>query len=164
MTGPFGNFCRGQAPHDGGEWEDVAEVLDCNTDLKGEDPYGEVTDGWVKLRAGLELLSPREPAPNKQVWWTRTLNGSEKGSVCIFDTLARAERAKSLELYVLLLTKSPRTCGSGKWNYHGIVVTPVPGRDSTYERLGKVVMGGDESLGECAWMKDKKKLVDVTLV
>jgi hypothetical protein len=164
MTGPFGGFCRGQAPHDAGEWEDVAEVLDCHITLKGEDPYGEVTDGWLKLRAGLEVLSPTEPEPKKQIWWMRTPNGSEKGSVCIFDTLARAERARSSGVYALVLTKSPMTCGEGKWSYHGIVVIPVLGRESTYERLGKVVFSGEEVLGECAWTEDKKKLVEVTLV
>lgn len=38
------------------EYESLAQVLDVKVNLKGANPYGEVTGGSIKLRAPLERL------------------------------------------------------------------------------------------------------------
>jgi hypothetical protein len=161
IDGPFGKFRPGSG-WDAGEWVDVAKVQDVDVTLKGEDPYGEVESAWLKLRAPLEPLSMADDAPNPQAWRMKKKNGSEPGASCIFDTRARAARARDLELYVVLLTKC-KLRGGTTWAYHGVVVAGVSGREGVYERMGKVVYG-EENQGECEWMKDEAKLVDIMLV
>jgi hypothetical protein len=38
------------------DYEEIAEVLDANVTFKGVDPFGEVSDGWIQLRAPMERL------------------------------------------------------------------------------------------------------------
>jgi hypothetical protein len=161
IDGPFGMFSPGHSP-DTGAWVDIAEVQDVNVTLKGEDVYGEVEDAWLKLRVPLEPLSICDEEPKAQGWRMKTTSGSEEGTYCIFDTRARAERARGLELYALLLIKSQNRGGEA-WTYHGIVVAGVSGKEGVYERMGKVFFD-QETLGDCEWMEDETKMVDVMLV
>jgi hypothetical protein len=163
IDGPFGMFSLGSGV-DAGMWGDVAEVKDLEITLAKEDePYGEVEGAWISMRGPLEKLVACEDAPRKQIWKMRTRNGDEGGTICIFDTLARAEKARSGALYALLLTKGVRVRESEDAEYHGIVVAPVLGEEATYTRMGKVVFD-DKTLGKCGWMEDEKMRVDVVLV
>jgi hypothetical protein len=161
IDGPFGIFVRGTG-WDVGKWTDVATVLDCHVTLKGEDPYGEVSDAWIKLRAPLEQLFVCEEAPVNQFWKIRTALGTEGGTRCIFDTMARAEEARSGPLFALIVTKAAGSRGDDEY-YHCVVVASVSGRNGVYKRMGKAVIG-HEALGQCEWMQDESKLIDVTLV
>jgi hypothetical protein len=166
IDGPFGGWSFGIGT-DAGEWEDVVEILDRQVRLESDDTFGEVTDAWIKMRAPLEALVPVEER-KKQLWKMTGKNGSREGTFCIFDTLARAERAEKMDLYAIPLIKGgacngPSCNGKEQGYYHGIVVALVPGREGTYERLGKVLLF-DETLGECEWMKDTEKFVTITLV
>lgn len=146
---------------EGVEWSDVATVLDYSVTPKGDDPYGEVTDGWIKLRTPLERIELAEDGQKtKQVWKMRTKNGTKEGTVCIFDTKTRAEEAEGKEVYALVLVKNSK--GSTA-SYHGIVVIAVHEKEGTYKRLGKAVFD-DETLGECEWMGDEGKLAEVVIV
>jgi hypothetical protein len=160
IDGPFGMFMPGYG-WDGGEWVDLASVLDYHVALKNEgDVFGEVSDAWIKLRTPLEELSPAEDAPRKQVWKMKKRNGSGEDTIVIFDTLARAEKAKEGKLYAVVLMKSGR---SGRANYHAVIVKPAERKEGTYMRVGKV-MFDDETMGRCEWMGDEGKKVDVVLV
>ncbi|KAH7412048.1 hypothetical protein DE146DRAFT_263773 [Phaeosphaeria sp. MPI-PUGE-AT-0046c] len=167
IDGPFGMFCRGQGSGKGGwmegeKWSDVATVVDYNVTPKGEDPYGEVTDGWIKLRTPLEKLERCEDwQRTKQVWKLKTANGSQEGTVCILDTKTRAEEAEGKDLFALVLVKHGKV--GGNLHYHGIIVTAVEGKDGTYRRLGKVVFD-EETLGQCEWMGDEEKVSEVIIV
>jgi hypothetical protein len=161
IDGPFGMFCLGHGP-DAGEWKDIVEVIDYAVTLKGEDQYGEVKDAWLKLKAPLEPLLLCDEEPTKQGQRMKTRNGNPRGTYCVFDTQARAKRARSLELQALLLTKGMLR-QSQNWHYHGIIVARVLGKEGVYERMGKVVFD-DETLGECEWVNDEKRSVDVLLV
>jgi hypothetical protein len=156
IDGPFGTFTPGYG-FDKGEWQDVAQILECKVTLKNEEePFGKVSDAWIKIRAPLEELKPCEEEPRKQVWKMKTRSGDEEGRIVILDTLARAEKAKEGKLYALVLMKSDTT-------YHAVVVAPVEGREGVYTRVGKVLFD-EETLGRCGWMGDEGEKVDVVLV
>jgi hypothetical protein len=160
IDGPFGMFTPGLGS-DKGVWVDFATVLDCDVTLKNEKtPFGEVEDAWVKLRTPLEELVPCEDAPRKQVWKMKTRNGGGKGTIVIFDTLARAEKAKEAKLYAAVLTRGGRVKQA---DYHAVVVAQVKGKEGAYERLGKMSFG-EEELGKCEWMGSEEGKVDVVLV
>jgi hypothetical protein len=160
IDGPFGTFSA-----KAGDFRDVAEILDYHVTLKTDDVYGEVSDAWIKMSAPLEPLYPTGEVPRKQVWRMQTKTGDESGAVCIFDTASRAERAKGVPVYVVLLTKGGsrrgQTCvGIERPYYHGIVVVRVEGKEGVYERVGKV-MPDDEVLGEGG---DERDMVEIILV
>ncbi|KAH3970438.1 hypothetical protein HBI81_020610 [Parastagonospora nodorum] len=160
IDGPFGTFSV-----KADDFSEVAEILDCHVTLKTDDVYGEVSDAWIKMRAPLEPLYPTEEVPRKQVWRMKTKTGDEGGAVCIFDTSSRAERARGVPVYVVLLTKGGSCCGqscvgSESPYYHGIIVVKVEGKEGVYERVGKV-MPDDEVLGECG---DERDMVEIILV
>ncbi|ERF75018.1 hypothetical protein EPUS_09159 [Endocarpon pusillum Z07020] len=73
----------------GKEWKDIAKVLDYHIKLKTSNPYGELEEGWIMIRAPLVRVSLSDE-PEK----TRTSN----------DDAAR-ELVKRLELFALVLQR-----------------------------------------------------------
>lgn len=167
IDGPFGNLGLGRDPiYKGAEWVDIATVIDVHIELKGENPYGEVASGWLKIKAPIEPLAPseeKEPdwetVPHKRALRMKTRAGKTFGTYSMLDTLDD-ESASQLTLFALVLVfmdgKEGRT-------YQAIVVTPVEGQDGYYRRVGKMIMD-DESLGKCAWMESGASLPTVTLL
>lgn len=109
------------------EYESLAQVLDVKVNLKGAKPYGEVTGGYIKLRAPLERLylmlhefdptKPGEPYERKNPK-VRTANGNPKGKYSRSDFAFRASDAayeaqkivqslEGVEIFALILLKSP---------------------------------------------------------
>jgi hypothetical protein len=167
IDGPFVIFCSGAYPDDG-EWATLATVIDCQVTLKGENPYGEITSAHLELRAPLEPLTPGEEEvvegfpPRQKGPKMKTRNGSNRGTVCIFDTPQHAEEARGQSLYavVLMSVASGPQCSSA---YHSIIVAPVEGKEGTYRRVGKIPIQL-EDLGECEWMEDESKMPTFILV
>lgn len=164
MDGPFGTFGKGKGV-DAGVWVDLASVVECSVELEDDaDLYGGVKDGWVVLRApveGLRSCDDELEGERKQVRKFRTGSGTE-GTYVIFDTPERAEMARKMELSAVLLAKH-KGVGRDRWGYHGIVVAGIEGRDGVRRRMGKVVFD-DDSLGQCDWIDDEEKYVEVTLI
>jgi hypothetical protein len=170
INGVSGNTGLGKdilTKHEDAEWTDLGTVLECQVELKGENPYGEVTSGWVKIKAPVEPLMPseekepdHETVPHKRALRMRTLGGKPFGAYCMLDTLSD-DKALELSLFALPLAylhreKTVRV-------FHALIISPVEGRQGHYRRVGSLVLS-DESLGECGWMEDRTKMETVTLL
>ncbi|KAF2191137.1 HET-domain-containing protein, partial [Zopfia rhizophila CBS 207.26] len=59
IDGPFGNLGLAKKD-DGTDWIDIAIIIDCHVEPKGENPYGEVKSGWIQMKAPIEPLSRSE--------------------------------------------------------------------------------------------------------
>ncbi|KAF2872192.1 heterokaryon incompatibility protein-domain-containing protein [Massariosphaeria phaeospora] len=167
MDGPFGYLGLGKDPIDTFEkWRDVATVIGCHIDLKGENSYGEITAGWLKIKAPLEPLLPStepepdwETVPHKRALRMTTRNGNAFGAYMMFDTLDQ-DTASELPLSALVLVQAKGKTGS---TYQALIVTPVDGPHGDYRRVGKVILV-DDTLGKCGWMDDDTQLETITLV
>jgi hypothetical protein len=140
------------------EYEPLAEVLDVKVNLKGANPYGEVTGGYIKLRAPVERLflmldefDPTKPevpyaANNPKV---RTANGNPEGEYSRFDfdftaSDAAHEAQKILQsldgvdIFALILLKIP---GNHKEQAkYGCLITRKVDSGEEMQRLGFVYL------------------------
>ncbi len=104
----------------------IAEVLDAHVTLKGSNPFGEVTDGWIRLRAPMEQLYMKldewdnkeagQPAYENTLIKVRTEKGSQEGEHSRFDFAFAEDGGKELangivdglrdkEIFALVLLK-----------------------------------------------------------
>ena len=89
-------------------WHPLASILDCHVDVDGENPYGRVRAGWIKIEAPLiplVLSDTKGPIGNIRL---RTRNGDQDGAIAGFDTISRdfdasSEMVKAMSLYALVL-------------------------------------------------------------
>lgn len=170
MDGPFGNLGLGEDFLDeNARWVDVATVIDCRVELKGENPYGEVKSGWLEIKAPLEPLSAseeKEPdwerVPHKRAMRMKTRVGNPFGSPCMFDTMDQ-EVASTVSLFALILTWRLTQDDPKNRIYQALLITLVEGSESRYRRVGKILFGY-EALGKCDWMDDDTKLATITLI
>jgi hypothetical protein len=99
-------------------WADIAKVLDCQIELKTSNPYGELKDGWIRIRAPLVPLSlGDEPeqgefaAPYRLGILLKTAGGDSHGNHASFDNINREDDlarglVRSLELFALVLRRA----------------------------------------------------------
>jgi len=143
------------------EYESLAEVLDVKVNSKGANPYGEVTGGYIKLRAPLERLylmldeiDPTKPAEpyarnNPKV---RTANGNPEGEYSRFDFAFRASDAaheaqkivqslEGVEIFALILLKIPGN-DEAEAGYMCLIVRKLNGGDEM-QRLGFIHLDAD---------------------
>lgn len=150
-----------------GDYDELAQILEAKVTLKGENPYGEVSDGWIKLRAPMEQLylilddwDPEAPGHfryerNVKV---RTKKGAPEGAHSRFDFAFTAEDApkeakkivKSLDgvdIFALVLIKNHPWGRPGEdgGTYQSLIVKKVAESDK-YVRLG-FLLCGEEVLG-----------------
>ncbi|KAF2687377.1 HET-domain-containing protein [Lentithecium fluviatile CBS 122367] len=170
IDGSFGNLGLGKDLRyisEDGEWSDIGTILDCHVELKGENPYGEVKSGWLKIKAPVEPLSPseekepdHETVPHKRALRMKTKTGKPFGTYCMFDTIDD-DSALQLSLSALLLAYIERK-KSGR-TFQALIVTPVEGQEGYYRRVGKIIFN-DESIGNCDWMQDQTEMETITLL
>jgi hypothetical protein len=148
-------------------WIDIGTILDCHVELKGENAYGEVTSGWIKIKAPIEPLVPsgekepdHETVPHKRALRMRTPRGKPFGSYCMLDSL-NDDTALGLSLFVMPLVYVDREKESDR-KFQALIITPVEGQEHTYRRVGKMILD-DEFLGDCDW-RDQGKMKTVTLM
>ncbi|KAK2729234.1 heterokaryon incompatibility protein [Colletotrichum kahawae] len=136
-----------------GVTEEVANILEAKVEVDGDNPYGRVKDGWIKLEAPLVKMSLSEAkGPTGHM-----LFRSEKGGDDCFgmlDTINRSYEAsveliKSMEVYALILAYTyggPGTPDPERKNpcAHGIYVTPATDRPGCMRRIGAVVQNVKE--------------------
>ncbi|KAF2262763.1 HET-domain-containing protein [Lojkania enalia] len=152
-------------------WVDIASIIDCQVVLRGENSYGEVVSGSIKLKAPIEPLFPSEEkeedwdtAPHKRALRLKTRNGDSYGSSAIFDTI-NDEMALTLPLYALILVcRRTKSDEPKDRTYQALIVTLVDKEHrDVYQRVGKIILGC-ETLGQCEWMDDHAKMHTITLV
>ncbi|KAF4962494.1 hypothetical protein FSARC_9417 [Fusarium sarcochroum] len=159
------------------DYDTLAEVLDVKVNLKSSNPYGEVTDARIKLRAPMERLyftiedwdPTTASVPYEKNPKMRTANGNPEGTHSRFDFDFTAEDApqealkivKSLEgvevfALILMMTEEEH------FNYQALIVTKVRGGEE-YHRLGFIHFG-DETLGRRPKEETKDEFPVITLV
>lgn len=142
----------------------LAKVLNVNVNLKGDNPYGEVTDASIEIRAPMERLyiatehwNPHEEG--KTFYMNpkgRTANGRFEDTEIRFDFDYEAEDGpqevlrivKSLEgvdVFALILLKGTWKL-SGHICYHALVIAKL-NSDEGFQRLGTVSFT-EEALGQ----------------
>ncbi|KAL6364210.1 hypothetical protein LRP88_02126 [Fusarium phalaenopsidis] len=160
-------------------YDTLAKVLDVKVNLKGANPYGEVTDARIRIRAPMErlYLAIEDWDPNKAGFpydnnpKVRTANGKPEGTHSRFDFDFTAEDApqealkivKSLEgveIFALILLKV--TEESYDDQYQGLIVTKVKGGEE-YQRLGFIFLD-EETLGRRLEEQAEEEVPIVTLV
>ena len=148
------------------DFTEMAEILDAKVTLKGANPFGEVTHGYIKMRAPMEQLYPMlenwDPeAPGQYKYDTnikvRTKNGDQKGIRARFDFAFTADDApkeakriaKSLEgvdIFALFILKSrswDADASEDEGTYHALIVKKVD-ETETYQRLGFLLVDKDK--------------------
>ncbi|CAI6326746.1 unnamed protein product [Periconia digitata] len=173
---PFGHI---------GEYNEIAEILDAKVTLKGSNPFGEVTDGRIKLRAPMEKLymmtenfDPEAPGhfPYDNNVNIRTANGNQEGFHSRFDFDFTADDAaqealkivKSLEnvdIFALFLSIDRHGLKNEvdeSGTYFGLIVKRV-GDTEMYKRLG-FVLCDKEDIGRDLEKGGKEDYHTVTLV
>ncbi|OHW98972.1 heterokaryon incompatibility protein [Colletotrichum incanum] len=131
-----------------GETDIQAQVLDAGVVVDGENPFGRLKDGWIKLEAPLiKMVLSENKGPTGHL-----LLRSEKGtgdSHALLDTMdGKAEETekffKSTDLYALVLAfvyghpmrpDPERKCGFA----HALLITPDEGRTGCMKRIGMVL-------------------------
>ncbi|KAL9093996.1 MAG: hypothetical protein Q9165_003666 [Trypethelium subeluteriae] len=166
-------------------YDKLATILDAKVTLKGENPFGEVTDGWIKLRAPVEQLflildgwNPEMPGhyPYENNVIVRTASGNPEGEYSRFDFAFTANDApqeakkivKSLQgvdifALILLKSRSLETKAAGdEEGYVAPIVRKVE-RTENYQRLG-FLLCSEEMLGRKPEEQPKEQLSAFTLV
>lgn len=125
-----------------------ATIVDFHIHTKGSNPYGEVDDGWIKLKAPLvQLFVNEDPATRwaKGVFGFMTANqkGMEHNTFLDYDI--DVERLRQLSLFAIVFGRD--TLNKPTILYPSLLVTPTG--DGKYRRLTKLLLDED-GLGECA--------------
>jgi hypothetical protein len=167
------------------EYTELAEILDAKVVLKGKNPFGEVSDGWIKLRAPCEqlylVLEDWDPETKGRIQYdvnvnVRTKNGDLKGTSSRFDFAFTAHDApqeakkivKSLEgvdIFALFILKSRSwtvDAAEDEGTYHALIVKKAEGTEN-YQRLG-FLLADDAMVGRQPEKEDKESFPIITLV
>ena len=154
-------------------WEPLATIVDYHVELKGQNPYGEVNSGWIKLRAPIVPFFPsgepdhdHETVPHNRSMRLRTEHGHPYGSYSLLDVVdltdeAQAASVRSLSLFVLVIVQYD--WDKGNQGFQGLIITPVDEKRERFKRIG--VLNFDESvLGDLKAVKETTEWPTVNLV
>ena len=137
-----------------GELQPLANVLDCGVELEGQNPFGTVRSGWMKLEASYVpvILEKSEnlandpgtadmPKYSKHLAF-RSTRGNGTDLYARFDSSGRKHvetegLARSKLIFALVLAKSYYEGSHGDRMYQALLVTPVDRKDGyMFRRVG----------------------------
>ncbi|KAF2460553.1 hypothetical protein BDY21DRAFT_167593 [Lineolata rhizophorae] len=131
------------------DWVEVASIVGCHVEPKGLDSCGEISGGWITLKAPVERLElsdePERDADKisdqvKEIRAPRlrTKTGSTYGDYALLDERQGRSEIQDLELFIAVLGyRNNCTSMCGKvLRYQGLVITPT--REGHYKRLGRI--------------------------
>ncbi|KAF4345167.1 tol [Fusarium beomiforme] len=160
------------------EKDTLVDILDAQITLKGANPYGEVTEGRITLRAPMERLyltaedlNLARTAGGRKTRPKFSVEGGEAGDVVyqfddevaeesLEEAAKKAEDLQAGQLFVLLMMKMVGF-GDEDFPYFGLIVTKVG--ESEYQRLGWIRLQG-QALRERLEKQRDDKLPKITLV
>ncbi|KAH7166370.1 heterokaryon incompatibility protein-domain-containing protein [Dactylonectria macrodidyma] len=169
-------------------WVDVATVTDWSVTLKNnQNPFGELTDGWVSLKAPMLKLhlseQPEEDEAQLPEGFRRNIrlcspHGNPFGVHAMFDgVLGQTEETRrwvqDKELFALVLSKTQSLnaySGHKGWVYIAIIVDAVTAESPTmsagkrFRRLGNLRIGTSSLHGDEELIDDPEKYSDIVLV
>jgi hypothetical protein len=149
------------------DYDEIAEIMDVNVTLKGSNPFGEVTDGWIKLRAPMVQLymildnwDPEAPGhhPYDNNIRVRTDDAPQEAKKI-------AKSLEGVDIFSLVILKAcswDRKAADDEGTYHSLIVKKVDGRD-VYQRLGFLIVD-KKTLGQEPEKQPKEELSTITLV
>jgi hypothetical protein len=167
-----GGFCYVNPEED----VELAEVVDVKITLKGANPYGEVTDGRVQLRAPMESVSidtenwdPTNLAISPKLYPTVCVAHHEVNARFDFDVanedgaqeaLKMVKTWEGAEVFLLILLRNETK--QGGFLYRGLIVRKVEGGEE-YTRLGSAFLD-EEILRRRVEEQTKDGLPIITLI
>lgn len=167
-------------------WKDAAEILEWHVDLKNEaNPYGEVTNAWIRLRAPMAKLVASEKTETSHEVRLKNAgitplprlctkySDDEEGAIMSLDYNGDRSTAvwREWDLRVLMLGWYPKSekgtdnaRGHDEDLAYGLVVTVVKGEHADGERMKRVgwmFLAGDQVQ---KFKDDEESYTTVTLV
>jgi hypothetical protein len=127
--------------------ETFAAILNHHVEVQGENPWGEVSNGWIKIRAPLIQVFLNKDSPTG---WTKgnfnfiTADQRSLESSSLLDYDIDIDRLKQLTFFAVVFGWIPS--GESSW-YLTLLVTPSQNRKDCYCRLGYFVITNRDSLG-----------------
>ena len=159
------------------KWSSIATIIDYRIDVKGQNPYGEVINGWLKVQAPMvplfvsdELEKDHSTVPHARAIRLRTEHGDLYGSYALFDVIKYDNKedialVRNLSLFLLVLVQEKigeDEAGKRDEWFQGLIITPVS-KSTSFRRLGVQIFAG-------SWLKDldsvqnTRELPTVTLI
>jgi hypothetical protein len=171
----------GSMRHDYEDWKPIAQILDCKVELKGNNIYGEITGGWIKLRAALLplILDPRiDPKgtghPYDKNPKVRAKNGPPEGTYSRLDMKwtgpqgrenaeAMVASLKGVPIFALILSKWKEVDEDGDITYQSLTVRPAADGSNAMQRIGCMMISSAE-LGVCRQLDHPDEQSIITLI
>ncbi|KAE8370332.1 heterokaryon incompatibility protein-domain-containing protein [Aspergillus caelatus] len=125
--------------------EPIASVLDVKIEVNGENPYGRVRSGWVKVEAPLLPLVLADN--NSGSLQLKTVHGANEGFPVRFDTMGTKSpdlvlMIKTRRLFSLVLNIYVKNLGECR--YFSLIVTPASDVNETWKRIGAFFAKGSQ--------------------
>ncbi|KAK7417653.1 hypothetical protein QQX98_004474 [Neonectria punicea] len=123
--------------------EKIARITDSHVEVDGENPFGRVKDGWVKMEAPLiPLLLSQTKGPTGHMY-LRCPDGYEEGSYAHFDTLdcsyaESTDKVCNMELFALVIARTEGFEDKSPDGdvYQSLIVSPTEANGDTMKRMG----------------------------
>lgn len=129
---------------------DLAAILDYHVEIDGDNPFGRVKNGWIKIEAPLVpvfLSEKKGPTGHMCVSTQRGADGEETAQYCDFDTIDRnysvsAEMVQQMKLFTLVLAvtveepENEAVQDSKVKYYKSLIVTPADEVEAETTSLG----------------------------
>lgn len=150
-----------------GGWDDLLEVKDVKVEVKGQNPFGEIKSGELRLSCTLEKLTvgeepvePGKPVFKKNVRLCFTdEDETSHGHHASFDVKDAREGTHGMDLYGIPLAAHP----SGTV-YTLLVVPDESDGRRVFSREGYLLSDGKELVSKWREAKQNGNLVDVILI
>jgi hypothetical protein len=159
------------------EWTDIATVLDYRVEPKSANPYGEVADGWIRLRAPLLPVSlsetpeeDEERLPRRRNMRLKKAQGNSFGAYANFDNIRQHNdetraHVMSIALFALVLAHKGDYAKADDGNvlYQTLIVASEGSVSARMRRMGSMIMN-NETTGNRQVIEDSSQFATVTLV
>ena len=141
----FWFFQRGNS-HDIRRCEKLAHLRDYHVVPRGENPYGEVQAGWLRIEAPVQPIERLHGVVDRMFhrfgpYYQLLIVAIDEAKYLITASFDRPIEACQMTLRVLFLTQAPIKAAEGeKESYHacGLIIQPTATSPDEYERVGMV--------------------------
>ncbi|RDW56534.1 hypothetical protein BP6252_14124 [Coleophoma cylindrospora] len=167
-----------------GDFTDIAEVGEVSVDVPGENPYGEVTGGYLQIccplvpvRMSYERESDWEKKPPERNVRLRIEGEDPYGYYTMFDVKEEIDRDKIEEMNLFIMPIAWKTTEDYKTKKEekfavSLLVQPSAGpytedgtdRNLSFRRFGLLHLSGTKLIDSWISMKEKKELKFYTIV
>ncbi|KAF7511782.1 hypothetical protein GJ744_003513 [Endocarpon pusillum] len=152
---------------------DVATILDYHISLESGDPFGKITDGWIRVRGPLIPLSlsgvpEDEEFPGRRHMRLKTPWGNPFGAYARFENISLHDEAREarvlrlMPLFALMLLQIDKD-DDDNITYVSLIIGADGIGNSAMKRLGFILMD-TEILGNRKAVKDSDNFATVKLV